>query len=722
MAPRTTFSPSLALQQEFSQAWSEPRACRAPMAGSQEVKQGGKQEVKASHSTVSGVLRFAWTPIALHILLAVAFYVRADHSVIGYKDLGAALHFFCVMSASFFVALLAARSSFSQASLSILFMGGGALSLGLAGLATSIAIWGSLTANEWATIYRGSAFIGAAWHFAGSLIDLWAPHKRPRRPWLAFAICYLGATAAIVALIALLRFNLTPVFFVANVGATPICVAVTTTGALMFVASAVILCQRSGEHVAFRRWYGYGLALFAVSLVVGSLQTNMGDVLNWINRSAKSFGGVYLLIASLVYIREHGVWRLPAELALRGAEQQLRLANETLELALQAGRAGFFDWDIRAGERGAIYASPELEELLDVEPGALDGAVTMWSDHIVREDLRKVKGLLLHCVKDRRRELTFEFRVVLRGGGVRWLGCQGQVAYDERGSPTRMIGIAVDITGRKVAENALVELNRELERRVELRANELERVNAELEAFAYSVSHDLRTPLRAIHGFARVLLDEYGDKLDEQGRRGVAAIGDATVRMSKIIDDLLNFSCLLRHTPAPETVDLGELARSVFQELSAAEPDRRISFSVGATPPVRCDRGLMRLALEHLVSNSVRFTAVREEARIEVSGAVVGSEVVFTVRDNGLGFDMDRSHRLFGMFQRLHDAAEIKEAGTGIGLATVKRVLDLHGGRVWAEGAPGVGAAFHFALPAVEFAHSEDHPDSEPSLNPSPVP
>ncbi len=492
---------------------------------------------------------------------------------------------------------------------------------------------------------------------------------------------------------------MTPVFFVANSGATLICKATTTAGAAMFVASAWILCQNCGEHVAFRRWYGYGLALFAVSLVVGSMQANMGDALNWTNRSAKAFGGVYLVIASIAYIREHGVWMLPAELALRSAEERLRLANETLALALRAGRAGFFDWDMTKAPEGEVFTSPELEELLETDPDAASKGMFSWNSRIAPGDLADLRDVQRKCVEEKRQEVDFEFRVHLPGDGVRWLACHGRVNYDDVGAPTRMIGIAIDATAPKLAEAALVELNRELERRVELRASELEQVNAELEAFAYSVSHDLRTPLRAIHGFARVLHDEYGDKFDEQGERGICAIRDATMRMSGIIDDLLNYSCLLRRTPVLKSVDIGELASEVFGKLSAAAPGRRIRFSVGEAAPVRCDRDLMSVALEHLLANAIRFTSVREVAEIEMSCAVVGGETVFTVRDNGVGFDTDQKHKLFGVFQRLHDGDECD--GAGIGLATVKRIVELHGGRVWGEGAPGDGAAFHFALPSL---------------------
>ncbi len=196
MTPQAMSTPNQALQGEFGREWT---ASKPPCAPSRQELEG-----KAPGAALSPALRLAWLPIALHILLAIVFYWRANPSVLGYREVGAALNFICVMGASLFVAALAARSFLARPSMSILFMGGGALTLGLAGLLTAGLMWRTTNVNDWATIYRGSAFLGAAWHFVGALFDLWAPHKRVRSPWLSFAMCYLGAAAAVGILMALI--------------------------------------------------------------------------------------------------------------------------------------------------------------------------------------------------------------------------------------------------------------------------------------------------------------------------------------------------------------------------------------------------------------------------------------------------------------------------------------------------------------------------------------
>ena len=282
---------------------------------------------------------------------------------------------------------------------------------------------------------------------------------------------------------------------------------------------------------------------------------------------------------------------------------------------------------------------------------------------------------------------------------------------DENNRPQRIEGVFLDISERIRNENEIRRLNEELEQRILQRTAQLETANKELEAFSYSVSHDLRAPLRAIDGFARIVLEEYAPKLDDEGRRLLDVIAGNTHKMGQLIDDLLAFSRLSRQQMAFAPVDLAALADVVFSELKSVEKGRRIELEINALPAAFGDRSLLRLVLQNLLANAIKFTRPRARARIELTGLAGEGENVYKVKDNGVGFDMEYVHKLFGVFQRLHGSKEFE--GTGVGLAIVQRIVLRHGGRVWAESAAKGGATFYFSLPtetSSETAASEDKP------------
>lgn len=276
------------------------------------------------------------------------------------------------------------------------------------------------------------------------------------------------------------------------------------------------------------------------------------------------------------------------------------------------------------------------------------------------------------------------------------LELEERVAQRTRELASANASLRAEIARREEAEAALRTLNVELERRVQERTAALAAANQELESFSYSVSHDLRAPLRGIDGWSQALLEDYGGSLDQQGKTYLETVRAETQRMAQLIDALLGLSRVSRAEMRHEPVDLSGLAREVARELRRDQPERTVEFLIAPGLVAQGDPRLMRAVLQNLLGNAWKFTAQCPEARIEFGVSHRESESSYFVRDNGAGFDMAYAANLFAPFQRLHRQEDYP--GTGIGLATVQRILHRHGGRIWAEGAVGRGATFSFTL------------------------
>lgn len=382
---------------------------------------------------------------------------------------------------------------------------------------------------------------------------------------------------------------------------------------------------------------------------------------------------------------------------LRALAQQRALARSEagLKEAQQVAHLGNWELDHRTGE---VLWSDEVFRIFELDPSEAHTTFDQFLSCVHPDDRTLVRQAFEGAIRDRR-TYNVVHRLLLADGRIKYVRERGRTEYDGD-RPTRSMGTVLDITEVRNAQMELHKLNNELEARVAQRTEELTLANRELNAFSYSVSHDLRTPLRSIHGFASVLEEQESHALSPEGRDQLRRIKDRSRHMGQLITDLLSLAHLNNAPMRSAPVDLSALAREIADELVATSPGRSVVWAIEDGLKVMADPHLIRIALGHLLGNAWKFTGKRPDARIALTRTQqAGGMSTLCVRDNGAGFDMAYAAQLFQPFKRLHAPYEFE--GSGVGLVTVSRIVRLHGGDIRGEGQRGQGAAFHFSLPDV---------------------
>jgi len=365
-------------------------------------------------------------------------------------------------------------------------------------------------------------------------------------------------------------------------------------------------------------------------------------------------------------------------------EEALREGEKRMNRAQEIAHLGSWELDLI---NNRLSWSDEVYRIFGIQPQEFSATYEAFLEAVHPDDRAAVDAAYSSSLSEGKDNYETEHRVVRKSNGeIRIVHEKCEHIRDGSGRIIRSVGMVHDITKHKQAEKSLEE-----------RTLQLEEINRELESFGYSVSHDLRAPLRAIDGYTRMILKREGDKFDEETLSKFSVIRNNAQMMGRLIDDLLAFSRLGRKNMTTSSLNMDDLIRDIWKELQIITLDRNMILTLRSIPPGYGDRALIKQVYFNLLSNAVKFTKGRDAAYIEVGGYVDENEDVYYVKDNGAGFDMKYYDKLFGVFQRLHSSDEYE--GTGVGLAIVQRIVHRHGGRVWAEGKENEGAAFYFTLP-----------------------
>ena len=374
--------------------------------------------------------------------------------------------------------------------------------------------------------------------------------------------------------------------------------------------------------------------------------------------------------------------QVEAEKRLKDSEQELRQILENMQ-----------DTYYRTDTEGRITkASPSIDKLLGFKISEVLGMkiTDLYIDPNARE-------LLFKELQDNHGKVHgFEAPLAHKDGSVIWVSTNAQIILDENGKFSGIEGTTRNITDKKISEEEIWQLNVELEQRVEERTQELVIANKELESFSYSVSHDLRAPLRHINGYSLFLLEDFSDKLDEKAIKYLNKIRSSSEHMSQLIDDLLNLANVIQSSINKKSINLSNIANEIKNTLVSETSERDVTWIIEPDMIALGDENLIRIVLTNLLDNAWKYSSKKKSAIIEFSKDIVDGKSTYFIRDNGVGFNMEYANKLFGAFQRLHKKTEFE--GTGIGLATVNRIIQRHHGKIWADAEEGKGATFCFTL------------------------
>ena len=372
---------------------------------------------------------------------------------------------------------------------------------------------------------------------------------------------------------------------------------------------------------------------------------------------------------------------------LESSTKALQESEERYRLAQRAADIGSWDWDIISDD---LEWSETIEPMFGFKKGEFGKTYEAFLDCIHPDDRQFVIDSVNTCL-EKNKQYDIEHRIIWLDGTIHWVRETGDAILDKDGKPVRMIGIVQEITDRKKNEEQIKKLNESLwEYTVRLKA-----ANNEVEAFSYSVSHDLRAPLRSIDGFSQALIEDYADTLDETGIDYLKRLRNASQRMGQLIDGMLQLSRLSRKKMHVEKVNMAELAVDIIDKFRKEDSSRNVDFRVQDDLVIKGDKNFLQILLENLLGNAWKFTSKRSKAKIEFGKTKKKNEIVFFIKDNGAGFDVKYIDKLFVPFQRLHDD---EFPGYGIGLGIVSRIIRRHGGQIWADGEVGKGAIFYFTL------------------------
>lgn len=379
---------------------------------------------------------------------------------------------------------------------------------------------------------------------------------------------------------------------------------------------------------------------------------------------------------------------------LERLKEALRQSEERFEMISHATDDAIWDWDL-ATDR--LWWGGNFYTTFQYTPEETEGEIASWTRRIHPEDVSRVMASIQKCIVDGHPKWSAEYRFMRKDGEYRTVLDRGFIQHNSDGKAVRMVGAMADVTARRKMEAEGLLMSAQLEKRVAQRTLEIAAAREALEAFSYSVSHDLRAPLRHITGFLQLLARHNFQRLDDEGKRYLSIVLGAAGKMAELIEALLTFSRLGQGVVRVGGVHTGPLVNEVIQSFESEMQGRTIRWNVHALPDVQADETLLRQVFANIIGNALKYTRLKEVAEIEIGAEEKPRETVFFVKDNGVGFDMKYAGKLFCVFQRLHSEREFE--GHGIGLANVKRIVSRHGGNTWAEAEEGRGATFYFSLP-----------------------